>query len=82
MLRSVADRFLSAIANNNTVVLNSDQAAKVTDLVVKDGEIVKELMGKDCPVLLGKAGMMQTIQPSWQYSWQIPYPIRWFSMNS
>ncbi len=57
LLRSIADRFLSAISKKDTVVLNSEQAAKVTDLVVKDGEIVKELMGKDCPVILGKAGI-------------------------
>ncbi|MGM0366438.1 MAG: aldehyde dehydrogenase [Actinomycetota bacterium] len=57
LLRSIADRFLSAISKNNTVVLNPDQAARITDLVVKDGEIVKELMGKDCPVLLEKAGI-------------------------
>jgi len=57
LLRSITDRFLSSISKNNTVVLNSDQAAKVTDIVVKDGEIVKELMGKDCPVILQKAGI-------------------------
>jgi len=57
LLRDIADRFLSAISKNQTVVLNADQAAKITDTVVKDGEIVKELMGKDCPVLLEKAGI-------------------------
>ncbi|MFO7929497.1 MAG: aldehyde dehydrogenase [Candidatus Humimicrobiaceae bacterium] len=56
LMRSIADKFLSEIARHNTVVLNADQASKVTDLVVKDNEIVKELMGKDCTVLLKRAG--------------------------
>ncbi len=57
LLRSIADSFLSAISKNNTMVLSSDQAAKITDLLIKDGEIVKEFMGKDCPLILEKAGI-------------------------
>ncbi len=57
LIRSIADRFLSEIAKHKTIVLNSEQAARVTDVVVKDNEVVKELMGKDCPVILQKSGI-------------------------
>lgn len=56
-MRSIADKLLAAFSRNKTIVLNSEQAEKVTNLVVKDGEIVKSYMGKDCNVILKDAGI-------------------------
>jgi propionaldehyde dehydrogenase len=61
-MRSVADRLLQAFSRNKTVVLNDSQAEKVVGVVVKDGEIVKSYMGKDCNVILKAAGI--EIDPS------------------
>lgn len=56
-MRSITDKLLSAFSRNKTVVLNSEQAEKVTNLVVKDSEIVKSYMGKDCNIILKEAGI-------------------------
>jgi propionaldehyde dehydrogenase len=57
VLRSVLDGLLAAFSRSNAVVLNSEQAQKVVNVVVKDGEIVKSYMGKDCAVILNAAGI-------------------------
>ncbi len=56
-LRSISDKLLSAFSRNSTLVLNKEQAAKVTDMVVKDGEINKDYMGKDATKILADAGI-------------------------
>ena len=60
--RNVIDRLLAAFSRSNAVVLNDEQARKVVDIVVKDGEIVKSYMGKNCDVILKDAGI--TVDPS------------------
>ena len=62
VLRSVLEKLLSAFAKNNTVILNDEQAAKVTNIVTKEGEIVKEYIGKNCDVILKTAGI--NVDPS------------------
>ncbi len=57
VMRNVADQFISALAKSNAYVLSSEEAAKVTALVVRDGQIDKGLMGKDAAIILGKAGI-------------------------
>lgn len=52
-LASLLEGFKSAGA----AVLDSAQAQKVVDIVVKDGEIVKSYMGKDCNLILRDAGI-------------------------
>jgi len=54
-MKSVADKLLAAFARNKTIVLNEEQAQKVINVVVKDGEIVKGYMGKNCDVILKDA---------------------------
>jgi len=56
-MKGVVEKLLSAFAKNRTVVLNSEQARKVTNLVVKNGEIDKRYMGKDVSIILGDAGI-------------------------
>ncbi len=56
-LRAISDKLLSAFSRNSTVVLNKEQAAKVTDMVIKDGEINKDYMGKDAAKILADAGI-------------------------
>jgi len=56
-MRSVVDRLLSAFGRNKTIVLSSEQASKVTNLVIKNGEIDKGYMGKDVSIILGDAGI-------------------------
>jgi len=55
--RSVLNSLLDAFSKENAIVLNEAQAQKVLNLVVKDGEIVKSYMGKDCSVILKDAGI-------------------------
>jgi propionaldehyde dehydrogenase len=62
VMRSVLDRLLAAFQKNKAVVLSEEQAQKVAATVVKDGEIVKGYMGKDCDVILKAAGI--TVDPS------------------
>ena len=57
VLRSVADRLFDEFSRSNAVVLDAQQAEKVTNLIVKDGEIVKSYMGKDCGIILNDAGI-------------------------
>ncbi len=61
-LRNISDRLLSAFSRNSTVVLNKEQAARVTEIVVKDGEINKDYMGKDASKILADAGI--NVDPS------------------
>jgi len=56
-MRSVLDRLLAAFGRNKAIVLNPEQTDKVTSLVVKNGEINKEYMGKDASIILGDAGV-------------------------
>ncbi len=56
-IRSVSDKLLSAFSRNNTAVLNREQTEKVINLVVKDGEINKDYIGKDAAGILGDAGV-------------------------
>ena len=56
-IRSVLDRLLAAFGKNKAIVLNPEQTDKVTSLVLKNGEINKEYMGKDASVILGDAGV-------------------------
>ena len=56
-MRSVVDRLLAAFTRNKTIVFNEEQAQKVINIVVKDGEIVKGYMGKNCDVILKDAGI-------------------------
>ena len=56
-IRSISDKLLSAFSRNNTMVLNAEQAEKVTSLVVKDGEINKDYIGKDALKILKDAGI-------------------------
>lgn len=56
-MRSVADKLLNELSKNNCMILNSEEAQRVTNLVVKNGEIDKKLMGKDCAVILKQAGI-------------------------
>lgn len=60
--RNVIDKLLSAFARSNAVVLNDEQAAKVVSVVVKEGEIVKSYMGKNCDIILRDAGI--NVDPS------------------
>jgi len=62
VLRSVLDGLLSAFSKSNAVVLNDEQAQRVANVVVKDGEIVKGYMGKDCDIILKEAGI--TVDPA------------------
>jgi propionaldehyde dehydrogenase len=55
--RGVADRLLDAFKRSNAVVLDREQAERVAGIVVKDGEIVKSYMGKNCQVILKDAGI-------------------------
>jgi propionaldehyde dehydrogenase len=56
-IRSISDKLLSAFSRNSTVVLNREQAEKVVNLVVKDGEINKDYIGKDASKILKDAGL-------------------------
>ena len=60
-IRSISDRLLSAFSANNTVVLSREQAEKVIGLVVKDGEINKDYIGKDASKILSDAGIQLLI---------------------
>ena len=62
VMSSVLDRLLAAFQKNKAVVLSEEQAQKVAATVVKDGEIVKGYMGKDCDVILKAAGI--AVDPS------------------
>jgi propionaldehyde dehydrogenase len=55
--RNILEKLLSAFGRNKTIVLNSEQAGKVADLVVKDGKINKDYMGKDISKILSGAGI-------------------------
>ena len=58
VMRSVLDRLLEAFTRYRTVVLNEEQAAKVTGIIVDEkGEIVKSYIGKDCDKILKDAGI-------------------------
>ncbi|MBC7333729.1 MAG: aldehyde dehydrogenase [Actinobacteria bacterium] len=61
-MKASLEELLSAFAKGKTVVLTREQAQRVTSLVVKDGEIVKEYMGKDASVILSQAGI--SVDPS------------------
>jgi len=56
-IRSISDKLLSAFSRNSTAVLNREQAEKVVSLIVKDGEINKDYIGKDAAMILGDAGI-------------------------
>lgn len=56
-MRAVADRLLGELGKGNCYILNNEEAQRVTNLVVKNGEIDKKLMGKDCAVILKQAGI-------------------------
>ena len=56
-IRSISDKLLSAFSRNNTMVLSREQADKVVALVVKDGEINKDYIGKDTSRILKDAGI-------------------------
>ncbi len=56
-IRSVSDKLLSAFSANNAMVLSREQAQKVAGLVVKDGEINKDYIGKDAAKILKDAGI-------------------------
>jgi propionaldehyde dehydrogenase len=57
-MRSVLDRLLEAFTRYKTVVLDREQAEKVTKVVVDEkGEIVKNYIGKDCDKILKDAGI-------------------------
>ena len=56
-IRSISDKLLSAFSRNSTMVLNIEQAEKVINLVVKDGEINKDYIGKDASKILMDAGI-------------------------
>ncbi|MCL6086779.1 MAG: aldehyde dehydrogenase [Actinobacteria bacterium] len=56
-MRPVADKLLNEFGKNNCQVLNAEEAQRVTNLVVKNGEIDKKLMGKNCAVILKQAGI-------------------------
>jgi len=56
-IRSISDKLLSAFSRNNTMVLSREQAEKVVSLVVKDGEINKDYIGKDASKILMDAGI-------------------------
>ena len=56
-IRSISDKLLSAFSRNNTMVLSKEQAEKVVALVVKDGEINKDYIGKDASKILKDAGI-------------------------
>ena len=56
-IRSISDKLLSAFSANNTVVLSREQAQKVVGLVIKDGEINKDYIGKDASKILADAGI-------------------------
>ena len=56
-IRSISDKLLSAFSRNSTMVLNIEQAEKVVNLVVKDGEINKDYIGKDASKILTDAGI-------------------------
>jgi propionaldehyde dehydrogenase len=56
-MRAVADKLISELGKGNCYMLNNDEAQRVTNLVVKNGEIDKKLMGKDCAVILKQAGI-------------------------
>ncbi len=57
VLKSVLSSLLDGFASGGAVVLNELQAQKVQSVVVKDNEIVKSYMGKDCAVILKDAGI-------------------------
>ena len=56
-LRSISDKLLAAFSRNSTAVLNREQAEKVVNLIVKDGEINKDYIGKDAAKILSDAGI-------------------------
>ena len=56
-LKSVLDKLLSAFPKYKTVVLDKGQAEAVVKLVVKEGEIDKNYMGKDLDLILKDAGI-------------------------
>ena len=56
-IRSISDKLLSAFSRNNTLVLSKEQSDKVVDLVVKEGEINRNYIGKDAVKILADAGI-------------------------
>jgi propionaldehyde dehydrogenase len=56
-IRSISDKLLSAFSASNAMVLSREQADKVIGLVVKDGEINKDYIGKDAAKILKDAGI-------------------------
>lgn len=56
-IRSISDKLLSAFSRNSTAVLNREQAEKVVNLIIKDGKINKDYIGKDAAMILGDAGV-------------------------
>ena len=56
-MREVSDRLITELSKGNCRILNNEEAEKVTSLVVKNGQIDKKLMGKDCAVILKQAGI-------------------------
>lgn len=61
-MKASLNRLLSAFAKSKTVVLSPEQAQRVTSLVIKDNEVVKDYMGKDASIILGEAGI--NVDPS------------------
>lgn len=59
-LRSISDKLLSAFSKNSTIVLNQEQAESITALVVKNGEINKDYIGKDAAKILANVGIRVT----------------------
>ena len=56
-MRSVADKLLNELGKNNCLVLNAEEGARVTNLVIKNNAVDKKLMGKDCSIILKQAGI-------------------------
>jgi len=56
-MRSVADKLLNEFGKTNCLVLNAEEGARVTNLVIKNNAVDKKLMGKDCSVILKQAGI-------------------------
>ncbi|MHB1252661.1 MAG: aldehyde dehydrogenase [Candidatus Humimicrobiaceae bacterium] len=56
-MRSVADKLLNELGRNNCLVLNAEEGARVTNLVIKNNAVDKKLMGKDCSIILKQAGI-------------------------
>lgn len=56
-MRNVADKLLNELGRNNCLVLNAEEGARVTNLVIKNNAVDKKLMGKDCSIILKQAGI-------------------------